>query len=399
VKHLGSSLIAAVCLICLLSGCFDRDSALFDSGSEPIEPFNIILIIGDGMGENHRRAASWLVAGEDAALEMDLMPVSARMGTASAYSPITDSAAAATALACGVKTRNGVIGLDRDLNRRTSILERAQRMGKAVGLVTTTQISHATPAAFIAKVESRHDMTDIAAQMMDADIDVLLGGGENEFLPSGSSGFHSRYGGRSDGRDLIAEARSKGYSTVFDEYSFRLEDPTFDGRLLGLFAEGGMMRPYSPSLAAMVKRAISILSRDPDGFFLMVEGGQIDWASHYNSAEDAIGETIGLDEAVTIAKSFAALQGNTMVIVLADHETGGMSLNLLPTGNAGEDGPFFMPGGEPFYVNWGGSGHTPKNVPLTAGGPGAKAFPALLENTQVHDIMLEALLSRSLVNR
>jgi alkaline phosphatase len=345
-------------------------------------PRAIILLIGDGMGEFQRTAARWTAVGQDGQLAMDAMPVSGWSRTGSANSAITDSAAAATALATGVKTNNGVISLDPYGNTLTTILERAQARGMAVGLVTTVQMAHATPAAFASHVSSRGMMTEIASQMVDHQVDVLLGGGEDEFLPTSEQGCYPEWGERSDGRDLISEAVAAGYTHVCTPAAFA-ETPITATRLLGLFADEGMTRPYSPTLAQMTQKSIDILSQDPDGFFLMVEGGQIDWACHANDATNAISDTVGFDEAVAVAQAYASLNTDTLVIVTADHETGGMSVSL----SSGEDGPFPIADGGTFYVNWTTSGHTAVNVPTTAQGMFSTLLAGTDENTHIHDVM------------
>jgi alkaline phosphatase len=349
---------------------------------------DIILFIGDGMGEAHRTAARWWAVGQSGALVMDRMSFVGWSRTASADNPITDSAAGGTAIATGVKTNNGMIGQDPDGAPLTTILERAQARGMAVGLVTTVQMAHATPASFAAHVPDRNMMTEIASQMvLTAEVDVLLGGGEDEFLPTTATGCYPQPGERTDSRDLIAEATAAGYTYVCDASTFATVVPTSTTRLLGLFADEGMPRPFSPSLAEMTQKAIDILSQDPDGFFLMVEGGQIDWASHANDAANVISDTIGLDEAIAVAQAYASTVSDTLVIVTADHETGGMSANLI----SGEDGPFYMPDGTSFYVNWTTGSHTGDDVPTTAQGPWSHLLVGTYENTHIHDAMRVAL--------
>jgi alkaline phosphatase len=311
--------------------------------------------------------------------------------TGSADSSITDSAAAATALATGVKTNNGMIGQDPDGNALVTILERARAEGMAVGLVTNTQMAHATPAAFAAHVPRRGMMVEIADQMVAAGVNVLLGGGEDEFLPTTATGCYPEPGERTDGRDLIAEAVTAGYTHVCDAAAFAAIDPTATMYLLGLFADEGMVRPYSPSLAEMTQKAIDILSQDPDGFFLMVEGGQIDWASHANDATSVIADVIGFDQAVSVALAHDFMLHQALIVVTADHETGGMSVDLVSGGSPDEDGPFYMPDGTPFYVNWTTGSHTAADVPLTSQGPWSGLLLGAYENTHVHDVMRAAL--------
>lgn len=349
---------------------------------------SIILFIGDGMGDAHRLAAKWAAVGKTGILSMDDMPTKGWAKTGSANNPVTDSAAAATAMASGVKTNNGVIGMDADLNLVTTILERAKRRGKMVGLVTTTQISHATPAAFAAHIADRNLMTDIAEQVMDAEVDVLLGGGEDEFLPTTEIGCFPEAGERRDGRNLINEALSAGYTFVCDPTAFSAVDTLSTVRLLGLFADEGMTRPFSPTLAEMTKKTIAILSKSNEGFFLMVEGGQIDWAGHSKDAENVISDTVDLDNSVRVALDYAAVNNDTLVIVTADHETGGMSVSLSSSGAPDEDGPFAMPDGTKFYVNWSTTGHTSSDVPVTSMGPSSDMLTGIHENTYLFDVML-----------
>jgi alkaline phosphatase len=256
----------------------------------------------------------------------------------------------------------------------------------AVGLVTTVEMAHATPAAFASHVSSRYMMIEIASQMMDHQVDVLLGGGEDEFLPEGESGCYSGDGARTDERNLTSEAIAAGYTYVCTPAAFAAV-PVTTTHLLGLFAGGGMARPFSPTLAQMTQKAIDILSQDSEGFFLMVEGGQIDWACHNNDAANAISDTVGFDEAVAVAQAYAALNSNTLVIVTGDHETGGMSVDLF----SGEDGPFYMPNSTPFYVNWTTGNHTAADVPTTAQGMFSTLLDGTDENTHIYDAMFAVL--------
>jgi alkaline phosphatase len=343
------------------------------------------------MGDGQRTAARWSTGGRDGLLAMDAMPVHGWSRTASVDDPVTDSAAAATAIATGVKVKNGIISQDSENNGVTTILERAQAKSMAVGLVSNTQMAHATPAAFASHVSSRAMMTEIARQMLAQEVDVLLGGGEDEFLPVGRTGCYPQPGERSDGRDLTAEAIAAGYTYVCDPVAFAAVVPTSTTRLLGLFADEGMTRPFSPSLTEMTQKAIAILSQDPDGFFLMVEGGQIDGACHANDAATVILDTIGLDEAVSVAQAYASTRRDVLIIVTGDHETGGMTVDLSTAGLPREDGPFSMPDGTPFYVNWTTTGHTGEDVPTTGQGLWTQLLAGTNENTHIHGVMVRAL--------
>lgn len=379
-------IIVLLLLAKLALGCSSGDNDLIANTRTK----NIILFIGDGMGTEHRKAARWFVAGETGKLSMDNMSARGVLFTRSANSTITDSAAAATAMATGFKTNNGVIALDANLNFVSTILEEAISQGKSVGLVTTTQVTHATSAAFASHIEDRNLMTEIAEQMLITGPDILLGGGEDEFLPMYENGCYSKAGERDDGRNLINEAIASGYVYVCDYNSFDLIDPSSKFKLIGLFSDEGMVRPFSPSLVEMTQKSINILSKNQYGFFLMIEAGQIDWASHDNDAVNAILDTVGLDEAVEVAKQFAAQENETLIIVTADHETGGMAVSSLPSGQAGEDGPFSTPDGSLFYVNWSTTGHTEAYVPVTSLGPSSYKLTGIKDNTYIYDVMSSA---------
>lgn len=363
------------------------------NGSSPASHAHaIILFIGDGMGAEQRKAAQWLSLGQTGQLVMDQLPEAGWSQTASADDPITDSAAGGTAISTGVKTNNGHVAVNPSGEVLETILEIAHARGWSTGLVTNVQMAHATPATFAAHVLSRSEMTTIAAQLLDEGVEVLLGGGEDEFLPVHQSGCFPQPGERGDGRDLISEAMAAGYTYVCDHSGFEAVDPSSTTRLLGLFADEGMTRPYTPNLAAMTEQAIGILSKDPDGFFLMVEGGQIDWAGHGNEAALLMEDVIGLDAAVQVALDYQATAPDTLVIVTADHETGGMTASLSPTYLEGEEGPFLMPDGiTEFYVTWTTNGHTAANVPVTASGPRAADLQGAYENTHLFTVMRSAI--------
>jgi len=387
--------LAVLLLVSLLAGWLPASAGPASAPTQAAPGLNrarsIILFIGDGMGAEQRKAARWQADGLSGALVMDQLPYAGWSQTASANSSITDSAAGATALATGVKTNNGYIAVDPDGTPLETILEQAQQRGLAAGLITTVQISHATPAAFAAHVLDRNQMTEIARQLLEQGVEVLLGGGEDEFQPTTTTGCFSQPGLRTDGRDLTLEAQAAGYAYLCDPADLALLDPASTPRLLGLFADGEMSRPYAPSLAAMTQTAIDILDQDPDGFFLMVEGGRIDKAAHANDAENTIADVLGLDAAVQVGLDYAALHPDTLVLVAADHETGGMLASLTPTGEGGEDGPFFMPDSTPFYVRWTTTGHTGVDIPVTASGPRADWVAGTFSNTYLYEIMDGAL--------
>ncbi len=382
------------------------------------------VLIGDGMGAAHRFAGPLLLAGRGGRLTMDRLPIVGQMATLSAdpESFVTDSAAAATAIATGVKTVNGAVSIDPDGRPRTTLLELAKRAGKATGLVTTCQVTDATPAAFGAHVVHRSDQSEVARQYLhQSGVDVVLGGGAAWWLPEGTPDpFGSddpRLLGRGTAGDLVAEAARLGYRPVFDADGLAevVADPSVE-RALGLFAAQEMFEQtaeggggsYDPpvTLAEMTGAAIEILSRNPAGFFLMVEESAIDRMAHRNNAPLTLKGVLELDRAVQVALAFAERNPETLVVVTADHETGGLAVagsadtpypyepggGLLDTLLAGEDGPFPV-ADEPFgfVVGWATTGHTAATVPVSAVGPGAEALAGFYENTRLFEVVAESL--------
>lgn len=335
---------------------------------------NVILCIGDGMGLSQVALASRNAAGPGGKLHMERLPVSGLVRTWSANSAVTDSAAASTAMSCGVKTNNGMIGVTPDEQEYCTILEAAQACGMATGLVATAAITHATPAAFASHVKSRKMEDRIAEQLIGNRVNVLLGGGRKFFLPKSEPGS-----GRKDEIDLIARAREAGYTYVETALDLRSIGTT---HVLGLFQPEALttVEP-EPSLAVLTRKAIQVLQQArnaPDangrGFLLMVEGSQIDWACHNNDSAATIRQTLLFDQAVETAVDFALKDRHTLVIVAADHETGG--LTLLGNGNEDKGDADLMP-------QWSTRGHTGSPVPIWAVGPGASHFAGVQDNTDI----------------
>lgn len=328
-------------------------------------PRNIILMIGDGMGLVQVNAARIRRLGAEGMLHMETMPVIGMIRTHSKNRLTTDSAAAGTALAVGVKTNNGMISMEPGGACLQSILLAAQKLGKSTGMAVTATMSHATPAVFGANVENRGDESLIAVQYIENRINVLFGGGLQFFLPASQPGS-----ARKDEIDLLAEAQTAGYEFVQTPEAMREAGGEY---VLGLFRLGSLTTTATdePSLADMTAKAIELLARDPEGFFLMVEGSQIDWAGHANNLDNCIRQTLLFDMAVKQALDFAQKTGDTLVLVTADHETGGMAL----VGGSLD--------GSNFEAKWGTTGHTPIQVPVYAYGPGSDYFAGVYDNTQV----------------
>lgn len=301
-----------------------------DSAAPSAAPKNVILFIADGAGPaTLTMARDYLRSrtGRDE-LALDAIQVGS-VRTHSSDSRITDSAASATAMSAGVKTYNGAIAVDTLRRPVATILEAAEAAGMATGLVATSRITHATPAAFAAHVPSRNMEDEIARQMLDHDVDVLFGGGRRHFTPDSALG-----GTRADSLDLLARAREAGYAVVLDREGFSgVQTPA-----LGLFTPSHMAyeidrdSTLEPSLAEMTVKAIDLLKDDEDGFFLMVEGSRIDHAGHANDAAAHLHDLLAYDRAVAAALDFARQSGETLVVSVSDHETGGLSLGRTVDG-------------------------------------------------------------------
>ncbi|MCE5199697.1 MAG: alkaline phosphatase [Armatimonadota bacterium] len=328
-------------------------------------PKNIIFLIGDGMGIGQVTAGRCEGPGTLGRLAMDTMPFTGFSIThpAKVSGIVTDSAAAGTALATGVKTTNGTISLDPDGNRIKSILELARDMGKATGIVTTKPVTDATPAVFVAHVKNRGMQTDIAAQMIACRPNVILGGGKNLFTPKADGGA------REDGLNLLDDAKKRGYD-VF--YTLDAMNSSTSLRIMGLFAPDIMTsnRP-EPTIAEMTSKAVETLSKCSKGFFVMSEGGKIDSCCHGNDAAGEVKELLMFDDAVRAALDFAKKDGNTLVVVTADHETGGLAVQDI------------SPEHPKFSAGWVSKGHSANMVPIYAYGPGAERFTGTHENTDI----------------
>ena len=361
-------------------------------------PRNIIIMIGDGMGVSQVTAGrtakgslslerfktmglllTHAVRKDDAAdpsAGATALSKDAKTYTHSTGEDyITDSGAAATALSTGAKTYNGAIGVRPDATAVENVFERAKKHGKKTGLVATCSITHATPASFVAHVPSRAMELEIAEQIAAGSTDLLLGGGWGWFLPK------SRGGRRTDERNLISLMQQKGYTYVSQDSEFRSVSEKNSVKLLGLFAENhvGPAQERNTSLKEMTMLALKSLSSSKNGFVLMIEGSQIDWAAHDNKSDQVMIEMSDFDDAIGEVVDFADRHPETLVLVTADHETGGYSLVKGSLEAKTAEGKFTT------------GGHTGAMVPLFAMGPGAEQFGGILQNSDVGMLLLKLL--------
>lgn len=304
-------------------------------------PKYVFYFIGDGLGASQRQITEYFLrekyGNKNLKLLMNQLPVSGINTTYAADTLVTDSAAAGTALATGHKTNNGVISLLPNGKKVKTLMEAAKEKGMGTGLVSTTRITHATPAVFATHHQDRDDENPIAEQYVTAGVDYLAAGGYRHFIPKDSTIGKSK---RTDNRDLVGEMKAKGYKafvTEEDSDKFREYNPKAQDKVLGLFTASHL--PYeidrinrkskTPSLAELTEKGIELLAKNPKGFFMMVEGGRIDHACHANDAPGAIYDTIAFDQALRKAYDFYKKHPKeTLIVVVGDHETGGLGLGL-----------------------------------------------------------------------
>ncbi|MGO1058268.1 alkaline phosphatase [Planococcus sp. FY231025] len=413
---------------------------------------NVIFLIGDGMGTSYTSAYRYMQddAGTKGAevTALDSYLVGQQMTyPEDPHQNVTDSASAATAMSAGIKTYNNAIAVDNDESEVKTVLEAAKEKGKATGLVATSEITHATPASFGAHDIARKNMNAIADDYYDElitgqhKVDVLLGGGTNLFE-------------RKD-RNLTEEFKEDGYSYVTDRKSLLEND---DEQVLGLFAPAGLPKMIDredtvPSLEDMTSSAIDRLNKDKDGFFLMIEGSQVDWAGHDNDIVGAMSEMEDFEKAFAAAIEFAKKDKNTLVVATADHSTGGFSIGADGIYNwfgepikAAKRTPDFMAQqivdgagveetlsefidlelrsaeisgvktaaetkdltkidnaieeifNERTHTGWTTGGHTGEDVPVYAFGPSSGEFAGQMENTDHAKIIFDLLKAKVEIN-
>ena len=311
---------------------FVASAIAFAFAASAANPRNIILFIGDGMSTPQRMTADEFARKTGRPeLVMNRLPYQATTRTCSATSLVTDSAAAATAIACGEKTYNGAVGVNAGTNRIFSSAVAAKESGRKVGIVTTVTINHATPAGFYGHRKSRGEGYGLGLDLLASGFDYFAGGG----LDGHDDKKCPEYRG-----DVYALAREAGYALVEkDLAAFRALKPG-TGKTWYVVCDGSM--PYAidiearkglPTLAELTAKGIELLENDK-GFFLMVEGGKVDWAGHANDAATNLREVLALDDAVRVAVEYQKVHPDTLIVTTGDHETGGMAMGFAGTGYA-----------------------------------------------------------------
>ena len=294
------------------------------------KPFGIILFVGEGLAPGRLAATRVYAAGADTSLALDSMPHLALLTNYSNDFATPDQAAAATALATGVKVNNRLISADADGKPLPSLIELAHDAGRATGLITNVNLTDPTAAAFYAHTTDQTDRSTIARQLAESSaLDLLLGGGVADFLPE------SKGGRRQDDRDLLLEIRRKGFDLVRSKAELEAIPAWRRPKVLGMFAESELAyadqveaRSEQPSLSDMVRRAIELLQFSRSGYFLVIDSGLMRKAAEKNHTEHTLAETVELDRALAVAQRYAG--GNTTILVCGDVAIGGLSLNGYP---------------------------------------------------------------------
>ena len=402
-------------LALVLLGLFIACGTLYFYRYAEQKPFGVILFVGEGLVSSKLAAARLYDGGADRRLAIDSLPNVALLSTHAADFAVPDAAAAASALACGVKVNNRALSTDPADHPRETLFEIARRHGRATGLVTNGRLTDPTPAAFYAHTADCRDRAPLAIQLAErAGLDVILGGGSTDFAPADA------HGQRRDGRDLLKEMARRGYTRLAGSDGLQTTQPWRTPKLLGLFGPGVLGSsgqaaetlddaPQFPSLPEMTRAAIESLQRHAGGYLLVVDAGLISRASQANDGERVLRELLELDRAVAVALQYAGTK--TLVLVAGGESTGGMTLNGYPlrqdhgvsllgmnaeglpsiTWATGPAGALPSPGGSPpmepaaFYAP---AGVNVVDNALAAGfGPGSERLRGFLDNTFVFDLL------------
>ena len=343
--------------------CLGTMSACGQKESEPVKAVNVIYMIGDGMALPQVYAAM-LASGEE--MTFTEFPYIGVVDTRSASNDITDSAAGGTALAGDHKTNNAMLGMNPDSIPMMTVLEAMKAKGKETGIVVSSYVTHATPASFYAKVPHRKQYEDIAMQLAETEnINLIIGGGRKHFNQ------------REDSLNLIERMENELGWTVYDT----LVDIDTTLKKVAVIANDNHMPKAAVRgnfLPSAVKTALRSLNGAENGFFLMVEGSQIDFACHANDSTWMMDEMMDFDYAVKVALDYAKKQGNTLVVVTADHETGGLTLPD-PKGKYTD-----------VVFDYSTGSHTCLPVLVFAYGPGAERFTGWMQNTELKGKIMNA---------
>ncbi len=362
------SMLAVV--LVLVAAC----SAPSQESAAPQEstPQNVILLIGDGMGLSQVSTAFYF---QDKKPNFQRFSTTGLINTSSSSHRITDSAAGATAFSAGVKTYNGAIGVDKDTAAVETLVEIASARGMKTGLIATSSITHATPASFFAHVKSRGMQEEIAAELPASGVDYFAAGGLKFFNQ------------RRDGEDYLKKLEEAGFEmdTTGQLLTQKLDKTKKYGALLAKDGMPRMLDGRGDFLPNATAQALEYLSGADEGFFLMIEGSQIDWGGHANDGQYLISEVLDFDQTLGVVLDFAEKNGNTLVVVTADHETGGLTLaSTSETDSKGRSRSNY----DKINPSFSTGGHSATLIPVFAHGPASAQFTGIYQNNEIFDKLL-----------
>lgn len=343
------------------------------SGKNNKGPKNVILLISDGTGLSQISSAYFFKDSEPNYTRFKNIGL---IKTSSSREDVTDSAAGATAFACGVKTYNGAIGKADDSTDVENIVEIGSRKNIKTGMIATSSITHATPASFFAHTINRGETEKIASHLVSSDVDFFAGGGLQFFNK------------RKDGNNLLEELKSKNFNidTVRLRNFKKIKKKDKVGFLLAQDKMPKMSEGRGDFLSNVTELAIQFLSKDDSPFFIMSEGSQIDWGGHAKDGPYVVSELIDFDNAIGIALDYAEKEGNTLVIVTSDHETGGFTLKSKTKKR--ENGKEYSDYTE-VGISFSTGGHSATLIPVFAYGPGSEEFVGIYENNEIFDKIMK----------
>jgi len=360
--------IIVICLVVTLSACKQK--------TEPINsntPKNVILLISDGTGLSQVSSAFYF---KESAPNYARFENIGLINTSSSRHDVTDSAAGGTAFACGVKTYNGAIGVSDDSIAVKNLVEIASSKNIKTGIIATSSITHATPASFYAHTFNRGEQEKIALHLTQSNVDFFAGGGLKFFNK------------RKDGNNLIETLINKKFSidtTSISDFS-TIQNKEKVGFLLANNAMPRMEEGRGDFLSNATELAIQYLNKDNSGFFIMAEGSQIDWGGHENNGTYLVSELIDFDNTIGSALDFAEKDGNTLVIVTSDHETGGFTLSAKKKKR--KDGTEYSDYSEA-GMSFATGGHSATLIPVFAYGPGSEEFKGIYQNNEIFQKILK----------
>jgi alkaline phosphatase len=346
----------------------------FSQDYSAVQPPNVILLIGDGMGLSQMSSALYF---GDTTPNFERFTTVGLSKTSSSSHKITDSAAGATAFSTGKKTFNGAIGVGPDSVAQQTILEYLAENNYRTGLIATSSITHATPASFYAHVDSRRKEFEIAEQLLNSPVDFMAGGGTRFFAD------------RLDERNLLAYANGRNWNIDTNNLSAKPWQPdTHYGYLLAKDGMPRMLDGRGDFLTDATQLAFDYFQSQKAPFFLMVEGSQVDWGGHANNGDYLTTEMLDFDKAIGAALDFAQKEGNTIVIVTADHECGGFAL-------VSEEVEVPFQGTQRDYdslrFSFTSGGHSATMVPVLAYGPNTEGFTGIYENIAIYEKLMALL--------